>query len=371
MKIALIVGYIRVGGFQTFLLNVLKLLDQNKVYIDIYYYEIPKTIMDMFPKNNYILMDKPSFFDKLLTLLKLNVMIQYLKEIFKDSKSNKFYCLYLSELAKRGNKIEQEYDKVISLSEHFNLYLNVNFLHVGKRYCWIHPNYVLAKFDKKIDYKYLKRFDSIFAVSKNNAQVLKKEFPCLKEKIDFIENVLDIDYITAMGNERVNNPYEDNVLKMLTVCRITNDSKRVDRMLQIAKQLESESVNFNWVFIGEGPDLESCKSYAKDNNLHSVKFLGNKKNPYPYFKLADLFVLLSEYEGNPYVLKDARIFSLAYLIKDYDRSLIRPDMNCFGLKNDKLLVESATTFIKNYNYSNNIYKLDQSRDISKILELFN
>lgn len=371
MKIALIVGYIRMGGFQTFLINILKVLESEHIILDIYYYEISEEIKKKFPQNNYIQMAIPSFNDKIFTLLKPNVMFAYMREVFNDTKSNRFYCLYLSQLAKHSKNIYFKYDKVVSLSEHLNLYLNMNFINAKERICWIHPNYTLAEFDKRIDFKYLKFFDKIFAVSNNSSNSLKGEFPSLNSKIDCIENIIDEEYIKEKSEEIINTPYVKDGLKLLTVCRITNDSKRVDRMLKIARELEKKSFNYTWIFIGDGPDLDMCKIYIKEHKVNNVVFLGNSDNPYPYYKIADLFVLLSEYEGNPYVLKEARVFSLPYLITDFDKDLIETNKNCFGIPNNEDTVSNAVDFIISFEKCENRNVLNQSSDIDKLVSVFN
>lgn len=367
MKIALIVGYIRTGGFETFLLNILNTLKSSDIVLDIYYFELPNNIKKEYSKHNYIKLSNFTKLDKLISILKPKVIIQLIRE---RRLSNKFYCVYLSQLAKRTDYIYKEYAKVISLSEQLNLYLNSNFQNANKRICWIHPNYSLAKFDKSIDSKYLQNFDEIYSVSYDGAETLKKEFPELTKKIDYIENILNLERIKNLSNVTIHNPFRNNSLKLLTVCRMANDSKRVDRLLEIAKSLEEENFNYNWVFIGDGPDLSSYKMYVKKHNLTKVFFLGSKGNPYPYFKMADLFILLSEYEGNPYVLKEARALSLPYLITDFDVNLINSKLNCFGVSRNGDVIQEALNFIKQFKPCVNHNKLNQINDIKKLLKVF-
>ena len=367
MKIALIVGYIRIGGFETFLVNILDVLKKNNVVLDIYYLELPDYIKEQYSDHTYIKLSDFTTMDKLRSVLSPSVFLKLVKE---RGFSNKFYCSYLSQLAKRSDVVYKRYDKVISLSEQLNLYLNSNFQNVTKRACWIHPNYKLAKFDRFIDIKHLENFDEIYSVSLDGALTLKEEFPELKNKIDYIENIVNVEDIKKKADEVVDNPYKKDGLKLLTVCRMTNASKRVDRLLEIAKVLEKDSFDYNWVFIGDGPDLAAYKMYTEKNGLKNVYFLGSKKNPYPYFKMADLFVLLSEYEGNPYVLKEARVLSLPYLITDYDKNLLDPKLNCFGVSREKDVVREATSIIRKFKPCENKNKLNQSSEIKKVMRVF-
>ena len=62
------------------------------------------------------------------------------------------------------------------------------------------------------------------------------------------------------------------------------------------------------LLIGYGPKKNKIINFIKDNNLKdNVCVLKFKKNPFPYLKLADIFVLSSKYEGLPNVLLEALV----------------------------------------------------------------
>ena len=65
-------------------------------------------------------------------------------------------------------------------------------------------------------------------------------------------------------------------------------------------------IDFYLIFMGRGILKKKLEKYSKLNNLQNkVKFINFKKNPYPYIKQADLFILTSKYEGLPNVLLEA------------------------------------------------------------------
>lgn len=45
-------------------------------------------------------------------------------------------------------------------------------------------------------------------------------------------------------------------------------------------------------------------------------FYGKKKNPYPYFKLANYVILTSDYEGSPVVFTEAMILNVPIITTD-------------------------------------------------------
>ena len=50
------------------------------------------------------------------------------------------------------------------------------------------------------------------------------------------------------------------------------------------------------------------KNLFKNIEFKNVKIVGYKINPFPYLKLANLFVLTSKFEGLPNVLLEAAVF---------------------------------------------------------------
>ena len=64
--------------------------------------------------------------------------------------------------------------------------------------------------------------------------------------------------------------------------------------------------NVNLIIIGYGSQEKKLKDFIKKNMLkNKVYILKNINNPYPFFKIADLFILSSVYEGFPNVLTEA------------------------------------------------------------------
>ena len=60
------------------------------------------------------------------------------------------------------------------------------------------------------------------------------------------------------------------------------------------------------MIVGEGPLRSELEAKARELGIHDrVLFAGKRKNPYPWMKNADLFVLASEYEGLGIVLTEA------------------------------------------------------------------
>ncbi|UFK94535.1 glycosyltransferase family 4 protein [Providencia rettgeri] len=88
---------------------------------------------------------------------------------------------------------------------------------------------------------------------------------------------------------------QDGKVKLLTVSRIEKE-KGFDDCVQLALKLRLNSINFEWIIIGEGPYLEKLRGIiAKENLTNQVKLIGRlpQEELSRYYKNADLFILFS------------------------------------------------------------------------------
>jgi glycosyltransferase involved in cell wall biosynthesis len=99
----------------------------------------------------------------------------------------------------------------------------------------------------------------------------------------------------------------------VTVSRI-DKMKGFDRMFNALTKLYDEGFRFKWTVVGDGEELDNFK-YLFSNSSFSddVKFIGAKDNPFPYIRKADVFALLSRYEGIPNTIYEAFILGTPVL----------------------------------------------------------
>ncbi len=63
--------------------------------------------------------------------------------------------------------------------------------------------------------------------------------------------------------------------------------------------------------VGDGPLNEALKKLAHDLGINNqIKWIGIQKNPFPYYKHADCFILSSNYEGLPSVVVESILCGL-------------------------------------------------------------
>lgn len=140
-----------------------------------------------------------------------------------------------------------------------------------------------------------------------------------------------------------------NKFKIVTVCRIENVSKRIDRAIECAIRLrEQVGSNFIWTVVGDGPDRGNLQKLVDANDLKPVfKFVGRKENPYPYVKNADLYVLTSDYEAFPLTVKEALLLGVPAVITPIPPSqeLIDNGRNGYIVDFDSKCISEKITYI--------------------------
>lgn len=181
---------------------------------------------------------------------------------------------------------------------------------------WVHTDYYeLYKEDKErykifFNNRSIEKFNKIIMISNEAQNSFIDIYPNLSEKTVVCGNIVDYDKIIKLSKEKV---YEkkDNKYIFINVSRHEEDSKKLTRLIDATKRLANDRDDFEVWMIGDGEDSKQYKDLVKKHNLEDkIKFLGMKKNPYPYYKKADAILLTSDYEGFPVVYLEALIFNI-------------------------------------------------------------
>lgn len=184
---------------------------------------------------------------------------------------------------------------------------------------WVHSNYMSLfsnnknKFIEFFEHINIQKFKNIIFVSNDAKNVFIKEFPQLEKNCKVINNIIDYEKILKLSEEKIED-YENKEKTILYVGRLTEEDKKISRIIEASKKLKEDGVKFKVLIIGDGKDKEDYIKKVKELNLEdNVIFLGKKKNPYPYFKISNFLMLTSEYEGLPVVYNEAKILNLPIL----------------------------------------------------------
>lgn len=308
------------GGITSYLKNLTKYLCSKGFNVDLIYESADVECLEELDKRINIIKIKKLHKIKVL----FRVMCSKYRRIFVDAIIKKkklvysqIYSLYNCEL---HSAIEKDYDIGISSEEFFcNEYLALN-IRANYKIGWVHPDYNKIDPITDIDKNIFKKLDKIIAVSQKNRITLQNVYPTLADKFDYIENIVDSEKIIKLSHVEIADvDFEFNGMNFLTVCRLDNSSKRIDRIVKCCSFLKKNGINFKWYIVGEGKDRKNIEKWISEYLVDDVLILlGEKKNPYPYFVFSDAFILTSGYEGKPITVEEAKILKCPIIVTKYD-----------------------------------------------------
>tara|TARA_B100000795_G_C22782454_1_gene433014 strand:+ start:422 stop:1567 length:1146 start_codon:yes stop_codon:yes gene_type:complete len=139
-----------------------------------------------------------------------------------------------------------------------------------------------------------------------NSFMFKSE---LKNKLNInaecIYNPLNYKEIKKLSKKKIEKwSFKKNSLKIINVGRLVDQKDQIT-ILKAINYIKNK-VNISLLIIGEGKKKKKLMKYIHSNNLEKiVKIKDHTKNPFPYIKSADIFILSSIFEGLPNVLLEA------------------------------------------------------------------
>lgn len=242
---------------------------------------------------------------------KFKLLMTYRGRICKDKNVfNTFVMPGISNLFSR-------YKTVVVMSEGSVFRAQAAHCNAPKKIQWIHTDYSLwskwndwTKEITKNDGELYNSFTNIVLLSETIRSKFIACYPSLAEKTTVIKNFLPCEEIIKKSRQR-NDIYPK--LKFITVGRLSPE-KSILRLVDILHKLDDENYDFSLDIIGDGPEWELIKNRVEHYDLNKkINMLGFRSNPYTFIKQADVFLLLSEYEGLPNTIYESLILGIPVL----------------------------------------------------------
>jgi len=134
-----------------------------------------------------------------------------------------------------------------------------------------------------------------------------------KNKITVIHNGVDLKRVAKKSAHTEILPEYLTKLeapKIVFVGRLIH-RKGLDLLLKSISEIKGIDQTVELIVVGGGEEKPAYKKLAQDLGIYkNVHFVGEQKNPFPFMKLADIFVLPSRSEGFPNVLLEAMALGL-------------------------------------------------------------
>lgn len=288
--------------------------------------------------------------------------------------------LFKNSIAKK--QLKEKYDVEIAFLEgpitRIFSYKNKN----AKKIAWIHSdisqifgNGFKSKIKRFLDKKIYSKYNKLIFVSKDNMGKFNEIYPDVKVDKQVINNYIDKEKVLKKAQEGQDIEFDENVINFVTVTRLV-EPKAIDRLIKVHKKLMDNGYYHKIYVVGDGPEREKLENLVRANSVNETfLLLGKKENPYPYIKNATYFCLLSNFEGYPMVLEEAKILEKFIIItntasreviEQYDKSVIL-DNNEDGIyEGMKEIIENSKELLKK---SNNNKTYDNQEIIEKIKQI--
>ena len=396
MRKVLIASFdMEVGGVERSLISMLNNFDYINNEVDLMLYSHTGDFMPM-------LNDKVNLLDEInqystfrksigetikqgnLILGLTRVLSKFLAKVNGKSKNLSEYGIYQMQLMWKYAlpflpKLDKEYDVAISyLWPHYFVAKKVK---AKRKIAWIHTDYSTIETDIDMDLKMWNKFDYIIAVSEDCKNAFLKKYPSLKEKVKVMENITSPKFIRKMAEEDIEeNIKEDDSFKLVSVARLS-PAKGIDNAVKALKLLHHRGLtNIKWYVVGDGGHdniiNDTINKYKLKNHF---KLVGMKMNPYPYMKMADIYVQPSRYEGKAVTVSEAKVVGKPIVITNYATAKSQVKDNIDGiiceqsiegiangiekLYKDRLLRNSLSKACKEMNH-------DNKEELKKLYKLF-
>lgn len=371
-----------IGGSTTCLLSILNGINYEKYDVDLLLNSNTGELIKMLPEKVNLLPPALKYQNKqseyIHRLLSPKYLFHYIRSKFITKKTGLWIrgiqYLELKDV-EFFREIEDIYDVAIAALEGDRCKFVARHINAKKKIAWLHINYIDAKFEPKYDVSTMSVFDHIITVSEECKKAFDISFRNLSKKSLVIENILSQEYIRKRAESQCDINVINDKINMVTVCRITFDSKGLDRAVKAMEKLKKEGLlkDIVWYIIGDGSDMEALKEMISSAGLEEhIKPLGMKKNPYPYLKNMSMFFLPSRWEGKPMVVTEAFMMGLPALVTEYSsaREQIRDGVDGIIVENsEKGIYEGLKRIIENPEIIEKLHKNVIKKDYSNVVEI--
>lgn len=319
MKVLILHKWLIIGGVERVLVNLVDLLNSIGIDNDVFItyqtndnISFQNEIKDIFYGLNSI--EYETY--KSSHLKKKNNLFEKIKYNYIKEKNNLIYSYKLINILMNNN-----YDLIIDFSGCLDKIIRNPFLSkiLPHSIRWVHGQLngenSLNQRQKKKYHRIFSKHNKVISICNQMNDILRNLFPDFpKEKFHTLYNPIDLDDIINKSNneldESLDTPY------ILQVSRLVK-GKGHEELIDIYSELKKKGVKHKLYFIGEGENRYNLEKKISELKLENDCFLlGNKENPYPYFKNASLFLHTSEHEGLPTVLLESMALGIPVISMD-------------------------------------------------------
>ena len=334
-KLLFVINTLSRAGAETALLALLRQLDPQRVDVDLFVLTGQGELAAELPDYVHLLnkrYDSASVLSKagrkklrrqvLRSLLARGTAIRLLPYLFGNLwdmlrrgavNMEKLLWRVLSDGAPRW---ETTYDLAVAYLEGGSTYYVADHVKAAKKAAFVHTDYALAGYSRKLDRDCYQKVDRIFTPAEETRSGFLQVYPEYEHKLEVLPNVLEVPEI--LRKSKLPGGFEDGYsgTRLLTVARLTAP-KALDISIEAMKLLKDTGGQFRWYVLGEGDRRRALEQKIHALGLEEDFILcGAVDNPYPYFLQADVYVHASLTEARSISIREAQVLGRVILASD-------------------------------------------------------
>lgn len=313
-KILFILPWLKLGGLERVQVNIANALAERG-------YDV--TIMALNPENDLQneLSDKVHYVYKPYKPHPIMHRIPYIRHKFYDDgmwetrvSAKRLYKYYVGE---------EKYDIEVGFFRGLSIKIISGSVNKNSvKLAWVHNDFRKAS-GYKNNFKNMQavksayaKFDKVVCVS-NEAQDGFKAVIGDTGNLTTIYNLIPIDKIIMQAEKEPEIKIKKSKFNLVLVGRLLDSAKGQVRLVSVVSRLHNEGYDLSLTLVGGGADRQKIKDEIKRNSSENyICMTGNRENPYPYIKEADLLVCASYFEGYNLTVAEALILGTPVLSTD-------------------------------------------------------
>lgn len=321
-KIALFTQHLKCGGIERSLINLSQELIKNNY--DVYIYVIFKTgeFIEFIPKEIEVLtIPLSKSFVKTLPMHSTKITLKELlkkRDYYHSALLGINYFRYRSGFPDTNNNFK----KIKSLKTKFDIAISYHIhspflvkyvaekVEASQKISWIHFDFKTTQYKVDKLKKYLDCYDNFYGVSQQVVDEFIQLCPQYTNWTKVVYNIINKDEMVEKSLEELPDldRLSKNKISILSVGRLEHE-KGFDLAIKVCSKLVKKGLDFHWYIAGAGSEQKSLELLIQKENLEEyMTLLGLQMNPYPFFRLCDIYVQTSRHEGWGLTITEAKAF---------------------------------------------------------------
>ena len=210
----------------------------------------------------------------------------------------------------------ETYDLAVAYLEGASTYYVAEHVQAKKKAAFIHIDYGKAGYTKDLDQNCYDKIDRIFTVSDETKTHFEEVYPEYANKVFVFHNIIDEEDMKRKAKEKIGFADIYDGTRLLTVARLT-EQKGYEYAIEALSLMKKDGYRVRWYALGEGALHEKLEQKIESMGLkEDFILLGAVKNPYPYYRQADIYMHMTRFEGKSIAIQEAQTLGKPIIASD-------------------------------------------------------